>query len=101
MKALVFTLFAMLLVSPSRGDDRIAELEARIRALEAQKGMENGLKVKDMQGSEASSSRSPASSGSPQIPPEEQKKIMEQLEQFKAKQKEAQKLLDDLEAEGF
>lgn len=77
---------------------RLLKLEQRVAKLEKQLSSQTsqhrgGLKVKDMQGSKIYSGQA---SQMPQLPPEQRKQIMQQLEQFKKSQKENQKVLDEL-----
>ena len=87
-------------------DERIKRLEARIQQLEQAQAQtknpsSNGLKVKDMKGqnvqTQAGSLRGIAGAGQmPTMTKEQQEEIMKQIELFKKRQQESQKILDEL-----
>jgi hypothetical protein len=113
---MTFSLFFILLAfsSPllagSSTEERLKFLENRVQQLEArlgngaiQKSSISGLKVKDMKNSRLERSVGSANSGeaTPSISTSQQKEIMKQIEAFKKKRSESQKMLDELMKDEF
>ncbi|MBD66759.1 MAG: hypothetical protein CME62_16245 [Halobacteriovoraceae bacterium] len=92
---------SLVVLADTASDSKVAELEARIKALESQLGTSatsNGLKVQDMGNTEMKNQLGGrnVSSETPKLTEEQQKEIMQTIELYKQRQAESQKLLDEL-----
>jgi hypothetical protein len=103
-----YLILIMLVCSSAWGmttDEKIKYLEQRIEKLEAEKATSNGLKVKDMDGekvkSKASRALSNYGSAAPALSKKQQEEIMNQIELFKKRSQENQKILDEIMNEDF
>lgn len=75
---------------------KLLKLEKRIKQLEKQKGISgNGLKTQDYKQKSVTGPGQSAAT-SPQLSPEEQKKLMEQINTIKKSQEEQKKLLEEI-----
>ena len=79
---------------------RVDALEARVKALEQKLNgsstSQNGLKVKDMGNSQVGTLRGVSGQNVPQLTPEQQLEIQNQLQEYQKRQKEQQRVLDEL-----